>query len=321
MNKELSAKLCTPVPSIRTPFLPDGELDLAGIRAQVDYYIFSGAQALMLTWGDSLLSVLTENEVAEMTKAVVEQTAGRAAVIAADGGWATPKAVAFAAYCREIGADLLMLLPPDWAGSCSVDNLVTHFRKAGEHLPVMMVTAFFSQAGVFSARPIPFMLETARRLIDEVPSLIAFKDDVLGDFGRQLCLLTRDTRVKVVSGGLMRNHIAQVPYGVDGYLCFILMLSPAHEWQYWKAIQEGNYPAAWEVLNSVETPFWDLVMRHSAGVGFNAVVHGLLEIRGICGRHVRAPYATLSPAAMQALRTDVEAVMKNLPAVCDGGAQ
>ena len=43
------------------------------------------------------------------TRAVVEDAAGRALVVAADRMWATPQAVAFARYAREAGAGVLYL--------------------------------------------------------------------------------------------------------------------------------------------------------------------------------------------------------------------
>lgn len=302
--------LSGPIPSIRPPFRADGAIDEAGLRRQVDYYVDSGFGALILTFGDSLLSLLTGEEIHTLTRIVVEQAAGRVTVVAADAGFATPQAVAFGRYCAEVGADVLMLMPPDWAASCSVDLLVEHFKAVGEHLPVMLVTSFFQQAGVFSARPMGFMVDTVERLAREVDALAAFKDDILGDLGRRLCLLGGSTGVRVISGGLMRNHIAQVPYGVNGYLCALGMLLPEVEFQYWKAIEEGRYPDAWKIINEIETPFWEIIaVRHASLGGFNAAVHGLMEYRGIGARHLRKPYAGLDSAAQDALRESLDAFL------------
>ena len=73
---ELREALNSPVPSVRTPFTPDGDMDLDGIRAQVDFAIAGDAKFLMLTCGDSLHTVLSDEEVAQLAKVVVEQAAG-----------------------------------------------------------------------------------------------------------------------------------------------------------------------------------------------------------------------------------------------------
>ena len=202
---ELHHALNSPVPSIRTPFTADGCIDFDSVRSHVDFLIAGKARALMLTFGDSLHSVLTDNEVAELARVVVEHTRGRAKVIAADNGWATRKAVAYAEYCKQIGADLLMLLPPDWAASTTPDTLVDHFNAVGRHMPTMLVTAFFSQCGVGGARPASFQSDVIRALYERAPNQVAVKDDVLGDAGISMCMMTNE-RWAIVSGGWMFNH-------------------------------------------------------------------------------------------------------------------
>ena len=143
----------------------------------------------MVTWGDSQYSVLTDEQIAELVRVVVEQSRGRARVIAADNSWATPKAAAFAEYCKGIGADLLMLLPPDWASSTTTDTLVEHFNAVGQHMPTMIVTAFFTHMG---PRPPGSQLEVVRELYERCPNLVAVKDDVLGEAGNRMCMLVHD---------------------------------------------------------------------------------------------------------------------------------
>ena len=100
LTDELPAALSSPIPSLRTPFTVAGEVDWDGVRSQVDFDIAGGARTIMITWGDSLHSLLTDDEVAQLAKTVVEHSAGRAKVIAADNMWATPKAVAYADHLR-----------------------------------------------------------------------------------------------------------------------------------------------------------------------------------------------------------------------------
>ena len=113
--------------SAHTPFGADSEIDFTSLRGLVEGGIAAGSTTMLLNYGDSLFSLLTDDEVAEATRVVTEQTAGRAAVVAADRIWWTGKTVDFARYVREIGADLLMVLPPDWAQSCTTDTLVQHY--------------------------------------------------------------------------------------------------------------------------------------------------------------------------------------------------
>ena len=70
--------------SLSTPFLVNGEIDYQGIRNIIDYTIDAGSKTIILTQGDSLYTIMTDYEVAEITKFVAEYTAGRAMVVVAD---------------------------------------------------------------------------------------------------------------------------------------------------------------------------------------------------------------------------------------------
>ena len=87
--------LTGPIPSCPVPFHEDGAIDYDGLRNFIDFVIDADARTILLTYGDSLFSLLTDDEVADVTRAVVEHTAGRAMVVAADRQWATPKALEF----------------------------------------------------------------------------------------------------------------------------------------------------------------------------------------------------------------------------------
>ena len=305
---ELRDALNSPIPSLCTPFTSEGEIDFDGLRSQIDFVIAGGAKTVLMTWGDSLLSVMTDDEVARVARVIVEHTAGRAKVIAADNCWATNKAVAYGEYCADIGADLLLLFPPDWAGSTTTETVVHHFNAVSEHLPTMLVTAFFKQSGVLGARAPGFEMDVVRALYEGVPGLVAVKDDVVGDLGISLCTTVHE-RWAVVSGGLKKNHAAQLPYGVDGYLSLFMSYKPEISWNYWSLIQSGDYEAAWKIIREIERPMFS----YMAGVqrGFNAAVHGMFEVLGICGRHLPLPYYTMSDVEMEELK----AVMAELDLV------
>jgi 4-hydroxy-tetrahydrodipicolinate synthase len=289
---EIRAALSGPWPSICTPFTRRGEIDFDALRKQIDFCIAAKAKAVVLTWGDSLYSILTEAEIAELTKAVVQHVNRRAFVVAADGSWWTGKTVAFAKYCAEIGADMLMVKPPDWAASTTVDSLVAHYRAVAEHIPVMLVTGFLGPRGA------GFGLELCRRLYHEVPGVVAVKDDVGGEFICKLCLMTHD-RWTLSAGGQKQNHLLMLPYGVDGYLSLFISFKPEIAWRYWQATEAGNLQAARDVVRDYDMPLFDYLLKSEGS--FDAAIHGIYELFGLAKRWRRPPYHSLSDKQMQEL--------------------
>ncbi|MDE0460783.1 MAG: dihydrodipicolinate synthase family protein [Caldilineaceae bacterium] len=290
-SQELRSLLTGPVTSLHTTFFRDGEIDYGSLRGLVDRGIESGSTTMMLTYGDSLFSLLTDSEVAEVTKVVAEHTAGRAAVIAADRIWWTGKTVAFARYAREVGADLLMVLPPDWAGSCTADSFVAHYGAAAAEIPVMVVTNVFSRSHALG-------LEVLRRLRDEVPGVVAIKDDLVGVFARKMALLLHG-HWAIISGGQKQNHFDLIQYGCDGYLSTLLTFAPQITQAYWRAVRAGEWGAAAGIIREYDMPYFDYVLGVEGS--FDAALHGTYELFGLAERWRRPPYHSLTDEQMEQL--------------------
>jgi 4-hydroxy-tetrahydrodipicolinate synthase len=281
-----------PISSISTPFDQHGEIDEAALRRVVEFAITEAkSETLLLTYGDSLYSVLTDREIADVTRITVEQNAGRKLVVAA-GSWWTGESVRFAEYCRDLGVDVFMPLPPNWAGSVSETTLVDYFETIARTIPVMVVTAIGPGVSV--------PLGAINRLLDGDNGIVAIKDDICGPYGRRLAALTHQ-KWAFLSGGRKENHLDQLPYGAHAYLSLYMRFFPAIAHRYWAAIQAGNHAETVAIINRYDIPFIDFCGKH--GVHFDAVVHGAMEIAGIAPRWRRAPYTSLNDPQMEQLKT------------------
>ena len=285
--------LTGPVASIRTPFEKDGSIDYDGLRRAIDFNIEAGSKTILLTAGDSHYVALSDEEISEVTRVTVAHTGRRALVVAADRCFSTRRALAFADYCRGIGVHVLMLMPPDWGASCTPETLSAYYTHVAEQIPVMVVT------NVFIPRGEAFGLRTIEKTLVATNHVVAIKDDMCGVFARKMCLLVHD-RWAVFAGGQKQNHMNMHPYGCDGYLSTFITFRPAIAHRYWAAIESANLAAAAAVIRDYDIPFFDWVMGMPGG--FDAGIHGVLELFGICKRWRRPPYYSLNDADMERLR-------------------
>jgi 4-hydroxy-tetrahydrodipicolinate synthase len=285
--------LTGPCVSVRTPFTKDGDIDYDAMRKQIDFSIDGGANAIILTFGDSLYSLFSDDEIALVTKKCVEFVKGRVMVVAATGEWHTRKSEEFAVYSAETGADMLMVLPPDWAGSCTKETLVNHYTVAGKHIPVMVVDNYLGR------RPASFALAVLKELYDNVPSVVALKDDVTGTLVREICLMTHE-RWALIAGGQKQNHINMLPYGVDGYFSLMTTFHPEIARKYWDAIQANNMDDAIKIVRDYDMPVFKFLLGLEGS--FDAGMHGMLEITGLGKRYRRLPYHSLTDKQMEELR-------------------
>ena len=289
---EMRERLTGPIPSLKTPFNRDGSIDFPGLRRLIDVNLAAGAKTLMLTAGDSQYVALAEKEIAEVTKVTIEHAAGRALVIAADRYYHTAQAVEFAHFAKSAGADLLMVMPPDWGGSSTPQTFAEHYRTVAEVMPVMLVS------NVFISRGLKFGLDTLKQVLATTTKVYAIKDDMCGEFARKMSLLVQD-RWAVISGGQKQNHLNNHPYGCDGYLSTLITLKPEIAHAYWRAISDNDELEVRRIIRDYDNPFFDLVLGLPGG--FNAGIHAALELKGIAKRWRRKPYYNLSDEEMERL--------------------
>src|ERR1051325_8153270 len=120
---EIRAALTGPLWSLCTPFRRDGEIDYEGLRKQIDFTIAAGCKTVLLTAGDSHYIILSDQEIADVTRKTIEYTGGRAMVVVAARYYGTSQAVEFAKYTRDLGADVFMVMAPDWGNSATPETL------------------------------------------------------------------------------------------------------------------------------------------------------------------------------------------------------
>lgn len=290
-REEIRFALTGPVPTVMIPFRSDGEIDFEGLRRYLDFILDAGAKTVIITYGDSLFSLLTDIEIEEITRTVVDHVSGKAVVVAADRMWWTGKTVEFAKFVVGVGADMLMVLPPDWARSTTPTSLAQHYRAIAAHVPVMIVT------NIFSSRSIEFGLETLKILQADATEIVAIKDDWGGLFGRRLGSLAHERWAIITCG--KENFIDARVYGCDGYLSNFLEFYPQIAHRFWTLVQLGETADIARLIEEYEVPFFDYIGKVRGGP--DAAMHGAFEWAGICGRFRRPPYHTLNDEEMERL--------------------
>ena len=283
------AHLTGPVSSIKMPFNQDGSIDGDGLRNFIDRSIAGGSRSIILTAGDSHYYCLSDDEIVQVTKIAVEHTAGRAMVVAADYYYSTSRALEFAEFVRDVGADIYMLLPPTWGG-CTPADLAAHYVSVAAVMPVMVVTAAFGQ---FSDS---FALETLRIALDQSENVMAIKDDRCEPFVHQMCLEFHD-RCAIFAGGSKRLHLSMMPFGCDGYMSFFVTFKPDVSARYWEAATTNDFTTARKIILECEVPLLNYIMALPGG--WNSGAHALLELYGIAKRWKKKPYASLNDQALE----------------------
>lgn len=132
-------------PIAPTPFSDDGAIDSAGQKRVIDCMIDQGVDGICILANYSEQFALTDEERDDLLVLCLEQVAGRVPVIATCSHFSTRIAAARAARAAELGAAMIMLMPPYHGATlkASDQGVYEHFARVAEAggVPVMVQDA------------------------------------------------------------------------------------------------------------------------------------------------------------------------------------
>ncbi|TDD17666.1 dihydrodipicolinate synthase family protein [Kribbella turkmenica] len=113
--------------ALTTPFGPDEEVDLGGVRALVEHVIGAGVPAVFVAGTNGEFPALDDGERLDVISTALE-TAGPSRVIAHVGAATTRQAVRLTAEARRRGAERLAVITPYFVPA-GPQRLVEHFER------------------------------------------------------------------------------------------------------------------------------------------------------------------------------------------------
>ena len=279
-----------PVPSVTPQFFQNGEIDWKATATMLENCIAGGAKALLVTYGDSLLHILTDRETIELNRFVAQVSAGRAMVIACSKTWDHNSMLEYANESKADGCDMIIPFYPNWCGGLDKDALVTCMKELGAVMPVMLLSCMMGGG-------IP--LNVLNKLSSE-DGIVAIKDDVGQPYGKNILAHIRD-RMAYLSGGRAFNFLDTAAYSADGYLSVYARMYPQVSNSFWQAYTSGDMNEAIALVEKYDIAlFTDFIAKN--GLDFSAVIQGMYETAGVGTRWRRFPYSSLNDEQMEKLK-------------------
>lgn len=122
-----------------TPFTAAGEVDVAALRAFVDWQIAEGIHGLIPLGSTGEFLSMDDDEKALVAEVVIRQAAGRVPVLIGTGAEDTREVVRLSRRAEKVGADGVMIIPPFYSTPTD-DELVHHYKTVADAiaLPIMV---------------------------------------------------------------------------------------------------------------------------------------------------------------------------------------
>jgi 2-keto-3-deoxy-L-arabinonate dehydratase len=150
-------------PVAPTPFHDEGSIDEDGMRRVLDCMIDQGVDGICILANFSEQFLISDAERAALTRLSLEHVADRVPVIVTISHYATPIVVARAREAKDLGAAMVMMMPP-YHGSLlkgTADQTFEQFARVGEvGIPIMLQDAPLSGVDL----PVPLLVRMAREI-------------------------------------------------------------------------------------------------------------------------------------------------------------
>ena len=157
-------------PVAPTPFHDDGTVDIEGMKRVLDCLIDQGADGICILANFSEQFLISDAEREMLARTSIEHVAGRIPIIVTISHFATKIAVERAQFAKDLGADIVMMMPP-YHGALLKGNAqqtFEQFKAVGEvGIPIMVQDAPLSGVEL----PVPLLL----RMAHEIEMLKLFK--------------------------------------------------------------------------------------------------------------------------------------------------
>jgi 5-dehydro-4-deoxyglucarate dehydratase len=284
-----------------THFTDDGSFAPDPYGKHVDYLAGHNPAALFAAGGTGEFFSLQPSEYESIISVAVEAARGRLPVVAGVG-YGTALAIEFAQRAERAGADGILLLP-HYLIQAEQEGLCRHIAAICRAVGIGVI--------VYHRDNCLFELDTVRRLADECPNLVGFKD---GHGNVELLTCLRETlgdRLAYVGGMPTAEVFAAANHaiGLSTYSSAIFNFIPEYAQRFYEAIHSGDRAFISEAVRGFFIPY--LALRNLRRGYAVSVIKAGLRVVGRPAGPVRAPLLDLT--------TDQEAVLAGLVACAMSG--
>ncbi len=123
------------IPAMLTPFTGSGDLDLDGLKKNVDFLIESGVSQIMCLGSTGEAATLSREECIKVTEATVKAASGRVPVMAGTGATSTREVIERSKEAKSAGADSVMIVTPFYEIP-SQEGLYKHYASIAEAVDI-----------------------------------------------------------------------------------------------------------------------------------------------------------------------------------------
>lgn len=286
---------------ILTPMHEDETVNYEELVNQIERLIAAGVHGIFVFGTNGEGYILDEEEKAEIIRVAVKTVNGRVPVYAGTGCVSTRDTIRMSRKAKELGADVLSIITPSFAAA-SQEELIRHFETVANavDMPILLYN--------IPARTGNALAPATVQKLSQVANIVGAKDSS-GNFDNILQYIEKtrggDKPFTVLSGNdslILWTLLA----GGNGAIAGCANVFPHTMVSIYEKFNAGDLEGARKAQDSIR-PFRDIFKFGNPNTIVKTAVKELGYPVGLC----RAPFNSLSPAGLDALRKALQTCRDN----------
>lgn len=286
---------------ILTPMHEDETVNYEELVNQIERQIAAGVHGIFVFGTNGEGYILDEEEKAEIIRVAVKTVNGRVPVYAGTGCVSTRDTIRMSQKAKELGADVLSIITPSFAAA-SQEELIRHYETVANavDMPILLYN--------IPARTGNALAPATVQKLSQVANIVGAKDSS-GNFDNILQYIEKtrggDKPFTVLSGNdslILWTLLA----GGNGAIAGCANVFPHTMVSIYEKFIAGDLEGARKAQDSIR-PFRDIFKFGNPNTIVKTAVKELGYPVGLC----RAPFNSLSPAGLDALRKALQTCRDN----------
>ena len=266
-----------------TPMQDDGSVDYPALRKLIDWHIAEGTDCIGVVGTTGESPTVNVEEHCEIIRVSVEQSAGRAPIMAGCGANSTAEAIELARFAEKVGANCQLQVVP-YYNKPTQEGQYLHFKAIAEavDLPVVLYNV--------PGRSVADMAHDTVMRLAQVPGIVGIKE-ATGNIERAQWLIKEAPKGFSIYSGDDPTAVALMLCGGHGNVSVTANVAP-------RLMHELCVDAiAGDVKRAMKIQFQLLPLHKALFVESNPIPVKWASARmGLCGHTLRLPLTQLTPA-------------------------
>lgn len=284
------------ITAMTTPFDAEGNVDVEGLKAQVNFAIEHGVDCLYPTGTTGEMYLMSVEERKLVARTVVEAAAGRVTVFIHVGSMKEEETVELAIHAKEIGADGIGVVTPSFFNVFE-RGMVGYYKRVGEAVGEDFPIYVYNIPQLAHNDITPEMLNA---ICEEVPNVVGIKYS-FPDFHRLMDYRECAGGRLSVLFGADDMFLPALAVGCDGTVSGCSGPFPELFIAIRDKFNEGDMKGAYEAQKRANK-----AVRIMKGGADMSIFKTILAWRGVAAGYCRKPLTNLTEDEKAALRTQIE---------------